>query len=142
MIYIVCPANVSRYFELVKPIVVYDFLPSESISNIIWKFDHETQRKYQSDILDQMEDLGYSSHVSILILGSLWIYIGLYFVQWVFFLTYNYFHNTFFISKDLEGGDNDSKATSYSGTINRLHAKLTKDYDKRLDELIQNSVNS
>ena len=46
MLYIVCPSNVLRYLEIVKPIVVYDLLPSHEISDGIWNFDYETQREF------------------------------------------------------------------------------------------------
>lgn len=75
MVYIVCPANVCRYFEIVKPIVTFDLLPSEEIRDFIFRFDYAKQREFQSELLDQMEDLGYQTHNTICILGSLWIYI-------------------------------------------------------------------
>lgn len=59
MVYIVCPANVCRYFELVKPIVTFDLLPSEEIRDFIFSFDYAKQREFQEELLDQMEDLGY-----------------------------------------------------------------------------------
>lgn len=114
MFYIVCPANVCRYLEIVKPIVVYDLLPSTEISDGIWSFDYETQRKFQDELLDQMEDLGYQHHLSIIILGSLWMYISYYLFKLMYFFGFNYIHNTYFSGKDLEGGDIEQKWDGYT----------------------------
>lgn len=44
MLHVVVPPNVSRYLEVVKPIVVYDYLPSDSITSAIYTIDFESQR--------------------------------------------------------------------------------------------------
>lgn len=89
MFHVVLPANVLRYLEMIKPIVTYDFLPTEKINSWLFSFDMEKQRELQEGLFDQMEDLGYSSHNSILILSSVWIYALGYLVLLGVYLTFN-----------------------------------------------------
>ena len=44
MFHVLVPANVSRYLEVVKPVVVFDYLPSEWLSHKLYTFDMEKQR--------------------------------------------------------------------------------------------------
>lgn len=90
MFYIVVPANVCRYLEVVKPIVVYDLLPSEWIRSILFTFDMVQHRFFQKDMLDQMEDLGYNTHNAIIILGSIWVYALYYLGKLLIYLAYTF----------------------------------------------------
>lgn len=105
MLHVLVPPNVSSYLEMVKPIVVYDYLPSDQITLGIFKIDMEQQRMKQSEILDQMEDLGYGTHNSLLILGSLWIYCLVYFVRAILYGVYIMRLNK--TESSMEGGDQD-----------------------------------
>lgn len=78
MFYIVVPANVCRYLELVMPIITFDMFRPEWSTMWMFNFDFESQRKFEDGLLDQMEDLGYKTHNSLLILGSIWIYFMAY----------------------------------------------------------------
>ena len=125
MFQVLMPANVMAYLEMVKPIVVFDYLPADKISDSIFSFDYSSQRNLNTGVLDQMEDLGYGSHNSILILGSLWIYAVIYLMKMVVWLCYNnrkklkkWFNKTTCINKDkfsknkFEGGTNDGSEHS------------------------------
>lgn len=46
MFYIVVPPNVCRYLEVVKPIVVFDLLPSEWVRSVLFTFDMEQHRYF------------------------------------------------------------------------------------------------
>lgn len=53
-----------------------------------------------------MEDLGYQTHNSIAILGSLWLYISFWIFKGIYYFAYGFIYNKYFASKnDLEGGD-------------------------------------
>ena len=80
------PANVSAFFEMLVPIVTFDLLSSSRTTEKIMVFDYETQRNYETSIQDNTRDIGYSTHNSIMLLGSLWLY-SLFF----FFLVIVYF---------------------------------------------------
>jgi hypothetical protein len=106
MFYIILPPNVLRYLEVVKPVVTFDLLPSDAIRDAIFTIDYEKQREFQKELLDQMEDLGYQTHNSIAILGSLWIYMSYWVIKFLYYFIYVFIFNTYFASKnDLEGGD-------------------------------------
>jgi hypothetical protein len=45
------------------------------------QFDEEGQEKYKDDIFDQMRDLGYETHNSLLNLGSIAIFTALWFLK-------------------------------------------------------------
>lgn len=68
---ILVPSNVSAYFQSVVPLFTFDFLPSELTTEYVFDFDFPEQRILEVEILDQMENLGYNTHNSIIILGSL-----------------------------------------------------------------------
>ena len=58
-------------------------------------------------ILDQMEDLGYGTRNSILILGSLWIYAVLYLIKLFVYIAVKYNYMMWGkINDQYEGGSN------------------------------------
>lgn len=81
MLYIIIPANVSQFFGVIIPIVTFDVLDPEYTTMLVLDFDEDRQEELNIKILDQMEDLGYDSHNSILNLGSLAIFTVIYFVK-------------------------------------------------------------
>lgn len=95
MLYIIIPANVSQFFGVVIPIVTFDILDPEYTTMLVLDFDEDRQEELNIKILDQMEDLGYDSHNSILNLGSLAIFTVIYFIKVAFLFIvlkpFNYF---------------------------------------------------
>lgn len=82
----VVPANVSSFFENLIPFVQFDILDPEWTTMIIFDFDFKKHRKLSVYILDQMQDLGYETHSSILTLGSIWIFACFYLLKLFVFL--------------------------------------------------------
>jgi hypothetical protein len=56
----------------VLPILQFDIV-DESVLDYFLTFDEDTQEANNAHILDQMEDLGYDTHNSVLLLGTLGI---------------------------------------------------------------------
>ena len=79
MLWVIVPGNVSNFLAIVLPVMQFDLLDSSWTTEKIYTFDTEAQEELNELILDQMEDLGYDSHNSILLLGSIFIYIVAYF---------------------------------------------------------------
>ena len=83
MLSIIVPGNVSNFLAIILPIMQFDLLDSSWTTEKVYSFDFEAQEELNELILDQMEDLGYDSHNSILLLGSIYIYIVAYFALFV-----------------------------------------------------------
>ena len=79
MLSVIVPGNVSNFLAILLPVVQFDLFDSSWTTEKIYSFDTEAQEELKELILDQMEDLGYDSHNSILLLGSIYIYIVAYF---------------------------------------------------------------
>ena len=86
MLQILVPANVSLFYEVLVPFVQFDILDSQWTTELVMNFDYPEHRNIQSNILDQMRNLGYETHSSILNLGSLWIFAMFYFISLFVFL--------------------------------------------------------
>lgn len=67
-----------------------------------------------------MEDLGYNTHLSIIILGSLWIYLSYYIFKLVYFFAFNFIYNSYFVSKNLEGGDTEKNWDGYTSQAKQV----------------------
>ena len=80
MLQIVVPANVSMFFEKVIPVIKFDALDPDWTTKVFMDFDMDGHEQLNHYVLDQMENLGYETHNSLLILGSLWIFMAVYFV--------------------------------------------------------------
>ena len=63
------------------PIAKFDILDPDWTTKLVLNFDMERHESLEGDILDQMQDLGYETHNSVLNLGSLAIFLTLYFAQ-------------------------------------------------------------
>jgi len=74
MLQTIVPANVSLFYSSLLPIITFDILDPEWTTQLWFNFDYEKQRMLQDYELDQLEDLGYETHNSILNLGSMWIF--------------------------------------------------------------------
>ena len=68
------PANAITYFSNLISIVMFDVLSPEWTTRLVLNFDDNKHFEYMSYTYDQVRDLGYMSHSSIMILGSLWIF--------------------------------------------------------------------
>jgi len=83
MLQILVPGNVTMFFSAIIPIAMFDVLESEELSpRRIMNFDDEDENG--GDIFDQMRDLGYETHSSILNLGTLFVLLVIYFCQVVY----------------------------------------------------------
>ena len=81
----VTPGNVNMIFSIIIPIAMFDVLDQDiSIDNVI-KFDNEAQEeailKNEGSVFDQMADLGYDTHNAVLMLGSMGIFVLLYYFK-------------------------------------------------------------
>lgn len=81
IMYIILPGNVALFFSIILPFVMFDFLETEYTTEVVFTFDYDGQERLNYKILDQMKDLGYRTHNSMLNLGSLFIFVVLYFLK-------------------------------------------------------------
>ena len=84
MLWITMPGNVTTFFKIILPIVMFDVLDglddTKFDPNNLWSFSDCNQLDKQQYI-DQMRDLGYKTSNSILNLGSLFILLIIYFLR-------------------------------------------------------------
>ena len=52
MLKIIVPANVSEFFSLILPIVMFDIIESGFSTELVFEFDDEAQEELQDNILD------------------------------------------------------------------------------------------
>ena len=73
---IIVPGNVSMLMSIIMPIVMFDILDNDKDidATLIYDFDDEAQG---DDILDQMEDIGYTTHYSILNLSTMYFVMNI-----------------------------------------------------------------
>ena len=90
MLMTLIPANVASFFSLILPIVQFDLIPPEWSYELVLNFDddlnEEFLEKFDTSVFDQMKDLGYESHNSLRLLGSLFIFALLYFLIFMHFV--------------------------------------------------------
>ena len=84
----ILPGNVSVVFKILIPIVTFDLLDSEFIAKKALEFDTESQVALKSTLRDSIIEMGYETHNSLLNLGSVSIFIILYFVSLVLLLIF------------------------------------------------------
>ena len=75
------PANVSYFYQVLIPVIQFDVLDPEWTTQYVFDFDFPKQEELGAQVLDQMQNLGYETHNSILNLGSMWIFAILYFFK-------------------------------------------------------------
>jgi hypothetical protein len=68
-------------------VIMFDILDSSYTTELIFDFDEDYQRILSKKILDQVKDLGYETHNSWLILGSIAIFLVVYLVQLILWIT-------------------------------------------------------
>jgi hypothetical protein len=88
MLQIIVPANVNRFYAALVPVIKFDILDSEWTTELVFMFNKPKQRDFQTFTLDQMEDIGYDTHNSVLNLGSLWLFSLYYFLKVFIYLVY------------------------------------------------------
>ena len=80
----VLPANVLKVMTNILPIVSFDLIESEYSTDLIFDFE-DPDNKFYKDFSDtafgQMQDIGYESHNSIKILGSMFIFKMVFFLR-------------------------------------------------------------
>jgi hypothetical protein len=85
MMLILIPPNVSSFFSLILPVVQFDLLDPEWTTELIFKFDENPEEsfgdEFEMKVFDQMKDLGYETHNSVRLLGSLLIFKVLWLVR-------------------------------------------------------------
>jgi hypothetical protein len=86
MLQILVPANVSVFYEMLIPFLQFDILDSQWTTELVMDFDFPEHRNMEDKILDQMRNLGYETHSSILNLGSMWLFAMFYFISLFVFL--------------------------------------------------------
>ena len=80
LLQILVPGNVIMFFSAIIPIAMFDVLESEELSpRKVFNFMPEEVNG--EDIFDQMRDLGYETHSSVLNLGTLFVLLIVYFIQ-------------------------------------------------------------
>ena len=81
---IVVPGNITMVFGFIIPVVMFDVLENDKYNyQTLFDFDEQT------DVTDQVSNLGYDSNSSLKNLGSIAIFIFLYFVKLIlFFIIY------------------------------------------------------
>ena len=85
MMKIIVPGNVSMLFSAIIPIAMFDVLENDEI-NPTTIFDFDGVEEQGEDIFDQMRDLGYETHSSLLNLGTLFVFLFAYALKVLFFL--------------------------------------------------------
>jgi hypothetical protein len=89
MMLILIPANVGAFFTLILPVVQFDLLDPDWTTNLIFEFEEEPEETFEnsfgSSVFDQMKDLGYETHNSMQLLGSLFIFSLLWFMRSLLF---------------------------------------------------------
>jgi hypothetical protein len=70
MMLIIIPGNVSMMFEILIPFVMFDILESDYSIDLVLNFDEPKQAELAELVFDQIENLGYETHNSILNLGT------------------------------------------------------------------------
>ena len=71
------PSNVSFFFRLILPIVMFDLLENNNPISKWFPFDQANQVNAEQQISDQVKALGYDSHSSLINLGSLFVFLVL-----------------------------------------------------------------
>ena len=72
----ILPANVQAYFESLIPTVQFDLMEiiePLSPTNYV-EFDIPKHKNLEWKLLDQLEDMGYETHNTVLNLGSVWFF--------------------------------------------------------------------
>lgn len=79
------PPNVLSFIEFILPVVNFDLIEPDYSTDLVFEFEEDPEidflEEWESEIFGQMQNLGYESHNSMHILGSLFIYSVLYFVR-------------------------------------------------------------
>ena len=89
MLMILIPANVSSFFSLILPVVQFDILDPEWTTELVFEFEEDPDESFENSfgrsVFDQMKDLGYETHNSMSLLGSLFIFTVIYFMRVMLF---------------------------------------------------------
>jgi hypothetical protein len=83
------PSNVIALNKVLIQVAMFDLLSSDWTTDLLLKYKGDTQEEFQADTLDQAQDIGYETHYSLKNLGSLGIFLALYFVKLLLFLIVN-----------------------------------------------------
>ena len=87
----ILPGNVCAVFKILIPIVTFDLLDSESTTEKILEFDSERQSALKPTLRDSIIEMGYETHNSLMNLGSVFLFIVIYFVALVFLIFFKIF---------------------------------------------------
>ena len=85
MLKVMVPQNVNAFFQIILPFVTFDLIPPEWSTELIFTFEEFPkegfQKSFNEKFFGQLQDLGYDTHNSVLILGSLWVFTALFFFR-------------------------------------------------------------
>ena len=87
----ILPGNVCAVFKILIPIVTFDFLDSESTTEKVLEFDSKSQLALLPTLRDSIIEMGYETHNSLKNLGSVFLFIVIYFVAIVFLFFFKIF---------------------------------------------------
>ena len=90
---IVFPANALSFIAELMQCITYDVL--EGLTEYFFTFSEEYKEKYIKTIDHQVQDIGYESHFSLLNMGSLGLFLTIYFYKVVLFILLVIFTATF-----------------------------------------------
>jgi len=85
MMQVILPANVAEFYGFLIPIAMFDVVEVFFAEDIPLEFDHDGQESLNNKLLDQMQDLGYDSHNSVLNLGTIAVFSFIYYVRVLFY---------------------------------------------------------
>lgn len=77
---IVFPGNIMTFFEILIPVVMFDLLENFEVIQQLFPDSSGDAEKLQG-IINQMSDIGYDSYNPLLNLGTIGLFLGLYFVK-------------------------------------------------------------
>ena len=78
---ILMPANITSFLQDLMPFVMFDIIPPEYSTEVMFNYDDLADlRVYLPQTLDQVEDLGYDSSNSMLLMGSVSVFLFIYVV--------------------------------------------------------------
>ena len=78
---IVVPAEVSMFFSHLIPIAMFDITDPSYTTELFFKFNYHKQKDLQQGRMGQIVDLGYQANSFTLNLGSLALFMMIYFIK-------------------------------------------------------------
>lgn len=78
----IIPANVAEFYGSILPFVMFDVLPPQYSTELVFELSEEHDKKFFLPVeLDQIENVGYDSSNAMKVLGSIYIFTSLYIIK-------------------------------------------------------------